>query len=335
MTVYLVRRLIQALFVVLAMSLIVFVGVYAIGDPVEILISPDADQIERERAIQALGLDLPLWQQYLVFLTNALQGDLGRSFVFNEPALKLILQRMPATLELAFGATFLALLIGLPLGLYAGLRPNAPASKTIMAGSILGFSLPTFWVGLMLIMIFAVQLGWLPSTGRGETCSVLGFIGITPCSSGIQWSFLTGDGLAHMVMPAVNLALFKISLVIRLTRAGVRETMLMDYVKFARAKGLSPARVTFVHVFKNILIPVVTVVGLELGSTIAFSVVTESVFAWPGMGKLIIDSINVLDRPVIVAYLMIIVLMFITINLVVDLTYSLLDPRVRLESKGT
>ncbi|MBW6401184.1 ABC transporter permease [Roseomonas sp. HJA6] len=335
MTVYLVRRLIQALFVVLAMSLIVFIGVYAIGDPVEILISPDADQIERERAIRALGLDLPLWQQYLVFLTNALQGDLGRSFVFNEPALRLILQRMPATLELAFGATFLALLIGLPLGLYAGLRPNSPASKTIMAGSILGFSLPTFWVGLMLIMVFAVQLGWLPSTGRGETCSVLGFIGITPCSSGVQWSFLTTDGLAHMVMPAINLALFKISLVIRLTRAGVRETMLMDYVKFARAKGLSPARVTFVHVFKNILIPVVTVVGLELGSTIAFSVVTESVFAWPGMGKLIIDSINVLDRPVIVAYLMIIVLMFITINLVVDLTYSLLDPRVRLENKGT
>jgi peptide/nickel transport system permease protein len=325
MTVYLVRRLLQALLVVFAMSVIVFVGVYAIGDPVEILISPDADQIERERAVQSLGLDLPLWHQYLVFLTNALQGDLGRSFVFNEPALKLILQRMPATLELAFGAMFISIVVGLPLGLYAGLRPNSPVSKTIMAGSILGFSLPTFWVGLMLIMVFAVQLGWLPSTGRGETATFLG----------VQWSFLTLNGLSHMAMPAINLALFKISLVIRLTRAGVRETMLMDYVKFARAKGLSPARVTFVHVFKNILIPVVTVVGLELGSTIAFSVVTETVFAWPGMGKLIIDSINVLDRPVIVAYLMIIVLMFITINLIVDLTYSLLDPRVRLEGKGT
>jgi peptide/nickel transport system permease protein len=192
-----------------------------------------------------------------------------------------------------------------------------------MAGSILGFSLPTFWVGLMLIMVFAVYLGWLPSTGRGDTGTLLG----------LQWSFLTWDGLAHLLMPALNLALFKISLVIRLTRAGVRETMLMDYVKFARAKGLSPFRVTFVHVFKNILIPVVTVTGLEFGSTIAFSVVTESIFAWPGMGKLIIDSINVLDRPVIVAYLMIIVLMFITINLIVDLTYSLLDPRVRLEGK--
>ncbi len=334
MIVYLLRRLIQAAGVVLAMSLLVFIGVYAIGDPVEILISPDADQLERERAVAALGLDRPLWEQYFTFLGNALQGDLGRSFVFNEPALRLILQKMPATMELAFGAMFLAILIGLPLGMYAGMRPNAPGSKLVMAGSILGFSLPTFWVGLMLIMVFAVQLGWLPSTGRGETCSLLGFVGLQPCGQGVQWSFLTRDGLAHMLMPAVNLALFKISLVIRLTRAGVRETMLMDFVKFARAKGLSPTRVTMVHIFKNILIPVVTVVGLELGSTIAFSVVTESVFAWPGMGKLIIDSINVLDRPVIVAYLMIIVMMFITINLIVDLTYSVLDPRVRLESKG-
>ncbi|MBX6743834.1 MAG: ABC transporter permease [Acetobacteraceae bacterium] len=324
MTVFILRRLMQAALVVLAMSVLVFIGVYAIGDPVEILISPEADQIERERAIHALGLDLPLWQQYLVFLARAAQGDLGRSFVFNEPALQLILQRMPATLELAVSATLFALLIGLPLGLYAGLRPNSPVSKGIMAGSILGFSLPTFWVGLMLIMVFAVQLGWLPSTGRGETVEMLG----------MRWSFLTWDGIQHMIMPAFNLSLFKISLVIRLTRAGVRETMLMDYVKFARAKGLSPARVTFVHVFKNILIPVVTVVGLEFGGTIAFSVVTESVFAWPGMGKLIIDSINVLDRPVIVAYLMIIVLMFVTINLIVDLTYSVLDPRVRLEAKS-
>ena len=324
MTVYLLRRLIQAALVMLAMSVIVFVGVYAIGDPVEILISPDADQMERERAIKALGLDLPLWMQYLSFLGNALHGDLGRSFVFNEPALHLILQRMPATLELALGATFLALVIGIPLGLYAGLKPHSPISSGIMAGSILGFSLPTFWVGLMLIMVFAVQLGWLPSTGRGQTAELLG----------VQWSFLTRDGLAHMAMPALNLALFKISLVVRLTRAGVRETMLMDFVKFARAKGLTNSRVIFVHVFKNILIPVITVVGLELGSTIAFSVVTESVFAWPGMGKLIIDSINVLDRPVIVAYLMIIVFMFIIINLTVDLMYSALDPRVRLEGKA-
>ncbi len=323
MTIFLLRRLIQAIGVVLAMTLLVFLGVFAVGDPVEILISPEADQFERERAIHALGLDLPLWRQYLVFLGNALQGDLGRSFVFNEPALQLIYQRMPATLELALGATFLALLIGLPLGLIAGLRPNAVGSRIIMAGSILGFSLPTFWVGLMLIMIFAVQLGWLPSTGRGETVTILG----------MRWSFLTWDGLLHMAMPMFSLSLSRIGLVIRLTRSGVRENMVMDYVKFARAKGLSPSRIVFVHVFRNILIPVVTVMGLELGGTIAFSVVTESVFAWPGMGKLIIDSINVLDRPVIVAYLMLIVLMFIVINLLVDLSYSVLDPRVRLESR--
>jgi peptide/nickel transport system permease protein len=190
-----------------------------------------------------------------------------------------------------------------------------------MAGSILGFSLPTFWVGLMFIMIFAVMLGWLPSTGRGETTSLLG----------IQVSFLSWDGLRHLLLPALNLALFKISLVIRLARAGTREVALQDYIKFARAKGLSSTRVVMVHIMKNILIPVVTVLGLELGGVIAFAVVTETVFAWPGMGKLLIDSIQLLDRPVVVAYLMITVLMFIVINLVVDILYSILDPRVRLK----
>jgi len=324
MTTYLIRRLLQAALVVAAMSVIVFIGVYAIGDPVEILIAPDADQLERERAIAALGLDKPLWEQYLSFVINALHGDLGRSFVFNEPALQLILQRMPATMELAMASVVFGVCIGIPLGLYAGLWPNSPVSKTIMAGSILGFSLPSFWVGLMLIMVFAVQLGWLPSTGRGETAELFG----------LNWSFLTRDGLAHLILPAINLSLFKISLIIRLARSGVRETMQLDFVKFARAKGLTPTRVIGVHVLKNIMIPVVTVVGLEFGSTIAFSVVTESIFAWPGMGKLIIDSINVLDRPVIVAYLMIIVFLFITINLIVDLLYTVLDPRVRLETKA-
>jgi peptide/nickel transport system permease protein len=321
---WLIRRLVQALFVMLAMSAIVFVGLHAIGNPVDILISPEADQAERARAIIALGLDKPLWEQYFYFLAGALHGDLGRSFVFNEPALTLILQRMPATLELAVTAVLMSVLVGLPLGLFAGLYPNSFAGRTVMAGSILGFSLPSFWVGLMFIMVFAVSLGWLPSSGRGTTAEFLG----------VQWSFLTRDGLRHLIMPALNLSLFNISLVLRLARAGVRETMPLDYIRFARAKGLSPARVVFVHVLRNILIPVVTVVGLELGSTIAFSVVTESVFAWPGMGKLIIDSINVLDRPVIVAYLMIIVVMFVTINLVVDLLYTVLDPRVRLGGRA-
>ena len=323
MTTWLIRRLIQALFVVLAMSVIVFIGVHVIGNPVDILISPEADQAERARIITMLGLDQPLWKQYVLFLDDALHGDLGRSFVFNEPALRLIAQRMPATMELAVTAVLISVILGIPLGLYAGLYPEGAMSRTIMAGSILGFSLPTFWVGLMLIMVFAVQLGWLPSTGRGATAQLFG----------VQWSFLTLDGLRHLALPALNLSLFNISLVLRLTRAGVRETLPMDFVKFARAKGLTPARVIFVHVLKNIMIPVVTVIGLELGSTIAFAVVTESVFAWPGMGKLIIDSINVLDRPVIVAYLMMIVVLFVTINLVVDLIYTVLDPRVRLEAK--
>ena len=318
------RRLIQALFVVLAMTVIVFAGVHIIGNPVDILISPEADQAERARIIVSMGLDQPLWKQYALFLNGALHGDLGRSFVFNEPALKLIAQRMPATLELAVTAVLMSMCFGVPLGLYAGLNPDSFGGRAIMAASILGFSLPTFWVGLMLIMVFAVQLGWLPSTGRGQTETLFG----------IPWSFLTWDGLRHMFMPALNLSLFNISLVLRLTRAGVRETLPMDYIKFARAKGLTRTRVIFVHVLKNIMIPVVTVLGLELGSTIAFAVVTESVFAWPGMGKLIIDSINVLDRPVIVAYLMMIVLLFIVINLVVDILYMVLDPRVRLGGKS-
>ncbi len=306
-----IRRVLQSLVVVLVMSLIVFVGVHLVGDPVHILISDDMTQIEIERFIQKLGLDRPVHEQYFHFLGNALRGDLGNSFVFGEPALKLILQRMPATLELAFAAFILAIVFGIPLGMYAGLKPESPASRAIMAGSILGFSLPTFWVGLMLIMVFAVILGWLPSTGRGD--------------------FMTWDGLRHLALPAFNLALFKLALVTRLARAGTREAALQDYVKFARAKGLSSRRVVLVHVLKNILIPVVTVLGLELGSLIAFSVVTETVFAWPGMGKLLIDSIQRLDRPVIVAYLVITVLMFVVINLVVDLLYSALDPRVRLK----
>ena len=324
MATWLVRRLLQACLVVLAMTVIVFAGVHIIGNPVDILISPEADQAERARIIAEMGLDRPLWEQYWRFVADAARGNLGRSFVFNEPALKLIAGRMPATLELAVTAVLFSICFGVPLGLYAGLHPDGFLGRTVMAGSILGFSLPSFWVGLMLIMVFAVHLGILPSTGRGETAMLFG----------VQWSFLTWDGLKHMFMPALNLSLFNISLVLRLTRAGVRETLPMDFVKFARAKGLRRRRVVLVHVLKNIMIPVVTVVGLELGSTIAFAVVTETVFAWPGMGKLIIDSINVLDRPVIVAYLMMIVLLFITINLVVDILYTVLDPRVRLETKA-
>ena len=320
MLAYVIRRLMQSALALFVMSVLVFVGVYAIGNPIDILINPQADQAEIERATKALGLDQPLWVQYGDFVRAAFAGDLGRSFSHNVPAVDLILQRMPATVELALAAMVIAIALGIPLGLWAGLRPHSFAGKTIMAGSILGFSLPTFWVGLMLIMVFSVILGWLPSTGRGQTVEVFG----------IAWSIFTLDGLLHLLMPAVNLALFKLSLLIRLTRAGTREALLQDYVKFARAKGLTPRRVVLVHVLKNIMIPIVTVIGLEFGSVIAFAIVTETIFAWPGMGKLLIDSINVLDRPVIVAYILLIVFIFVVINLMVDILYSVLDPRVRL-----
>jgi peptide/nickel transport system permease protein len=320
MLAFAIRRLGPCLFVLVVMSFLVFLGVYAIGNPIELLVNPPADAAERARATAALGLDKPMLEQYAVFLGRAASGDLGRSFVFNVPAIQLILQKLPATLELAFAAMVIAVSIGIPLGLYAGLKPNSLPARAIMAGSILGFSLPTFWVGLVLIMLFSVHLGWLPPNGRGDTVMLLG----------VPVSFLTWDGLRHLAMPALNLALFKLSLLIRLTRASTREAVLQDYVKFARAKGLSPRRVIGVHVLKNILIPIVTVIGLELGSVIAFAIITESIFAWPGTGKLLIDSINQLDRPVIVAYLLVIVTIFITINFVVDILYSVLDPRVRL-----
>ncbi|MCB2053780.1 MAG: ABC transporter permease [Geminicoccaceae bacterium] len=325
MLVYLIRRLSQSAFVLVAMAVLVFIGIYAVGNPVDVLINPEADLAERQATIERLGLDRPLYEQFWLFVTKALQGDLGRSFLHAEPALPLILERLPATLELAGVAMLIAVFVGVPLGMIAGLRAGKPAGKTIMAGSILGFSLPNFWQGLMLIMIFAVMLGWLPAGGRGETVEVFG----------IGWSFLTLDGWAHLLLPAINVALYKTSLVIRLARAGTREVALQDYVKFARAKGLSERRVVLVHMLKNIMIPVVTVLGLELGNVIAFAVVTETVFAWPGMGKLLIDSIVNLDRPVVVAYLLLTVVIFIFINLVVDIAYSLLDPRVRLSDKGS
>jgi peptide/nickel transport system permease protein len=313
------RRLIQSAGVLLAMSLLVFAGVYAIGNPVEILVSPQADQQEIARAVAALGLDRPLAEQYFVFLKRAATGDLGRSFAFDVPAIGLILERMPATLELAVCAMLIAVLLGVPLGLWAGLRPRSAAGKAIAAVSILGFSLPTFWFGLMLIMVFSVQLGWLPSAGRGPTVDLLG----------VPVSFLTLEGWRHLILPASNLALFNLALIVRLARAGAADAMRQDYVLFARAKGLSEAHIVATHVAKNVLIPIVTVVGLEFGSVIAFAVVTESIFAWPGMGKLLIDSINVLDRPVIVGYLCIVVILFVAINLAIDLAYAWLDPRVR------
>jgi len=317
---YLLSRLGQTILTLFVMSMLVFAGLYLVGNPVDVLLSATATPAERLQVIQSFGLDKPVWEQYGLFLQRALSGDLGKSFVFNQPALTLIWQRMPATLELAFSALIIGLVVGVPLGVYAGLRPRSLAAKSVMTFSILGFSLPTFWIGLMMVMLFSVRLGWLPASGRGETVAVFG----------VPFSFLTADGLSHLIMPALNLALFKISLIIRLTRAGVMETMQLDFVRFARAKGLPESRIVIRHVLKNTLIPLITVIGLELGSLIAFAVVTETIFTWPGMGKLIIDSIAVLDRPVILAYLLMTVLMFSVINLLVDVLYALADPRVRL-----
>lgn len=320
---FLLRRLGQGLLVVAVMATLVFVGVYALGNPIDILISPQADELEREQAIVRLGLDRPLWAQFGIFLKSAVTGDLGTSFVHGVPAVDLILGRMPATLELAFVALILSIGVGIPAGLLAGLAPRSLGGRAIMTGSILGFSVPNFWLGLMLILLFAVELKILPAGGRGEARTIFG----------VEISLLTLDGLRHLILPALTLAIYKASLIARLAYAGTREALLQEYVRFARAKGLSRRRIVGVHVLKTIMIPVVTVTGLELGSMIGFAVVTETVFAWPGMGKLLIDSIYRLDRPVIVAYLVIIVIMFLVINFVVDVIYSLLDPRVRLSGQ--
>jgi peptide/nickel transport system permease protein len=320
MLAFLIRRLGQGLLVVAVMATLVFVGVYALGNPIDILISPEADQLEREQAIERLGLDRPLWMQFAIFVESALRGNLGTSFVHGVPAIDLILDRMPATLELAAAALVISVALGIPAGLWAGLAPRSPGGQAVMTLSILGFSVPNFWLGLMLILLFAVDLQILPAGGRGETVQVLG----------VPLSFLTLDGLRHLILPALTLGIYKASLIARLAYAGTRETLLQDFVRFARAKGLARRRIVGVHVLKPILIPIVTVIGLELGSMIAFAVVTETVFAWPGMGKLLIDSIYRLDRPVIVAYLMVVVVMFVTINFLVDVIYTLLDPRVRL-----
>ncbi len=321
MLVYLIRRLGQSLFAIIAMAVLVFIGVYAIGNPIDILINPEATQADIEAATVRLGLDKPLWEQFIIYVGNVLHGNLGNSFVFGTSALSLILGRLPATLELAFIALAISVFIGVPLGVIAGLRPDTITGRSIMAGSILGFSLPNFWQGIMLILVFSVLLGWLPASGRGTTVNVFG----------VQFSLFTADGLAHLILPAINLALFKMSLVIRLARAATREVMLQDYVKFARAKGLTERRIVLVHILKTIMIPITTVLGLELGSMIAFGIVTETVFAWPGMGKLLIDSINLLDRPVIVAYLMLTVFLIVVINLIVDILYAVLDPRISLK----
>lgn len=320
MVLFIARRLIQSAFVLLAVSLVVFLAVYAVGDPIELLVSPQASPADRAAMIARLGLDLPLWEQYWHFLVRALHGDLGTSFVYGTSTVQLIAQRMPATFELVVIAIALTCVVGVPLGLVAGLYRNKLLGRGILSSSVLGFSLPNFWLGMMLILTFAVWLGWLPASGRADPVSVLG----------IPLTITTLEGWRHLILPAINLSLANIALVLRMTASGVAEAQSQEYVKFARAKGIRPGRIVVRHILRNILIPVITVIGLEFGQLIAYSTITETVFAWPGMGKLLIDSVYHLDRPVVVAYVMLATLIFVLVNLVVDILYAALDPRVQL-----
>jgi len=309
--------MIVVLFVV---SILVFMLTNFIGDPVDMLVPENATVEQVESARARLGLDKPLPVQYGIFLKDVLHGNFGKSYTYGKPAMGLIMERMPATLELVAIAALLVLIIAIPLGVYAGAYPKRRSSKIIMSGSILGISLPSFWVGMMMIYIFAVMLRALPASGRGNTVNVLG----------VNLSVFAPGGLRFIILPAVTLALTNVATTLRLTRSGIMENMRQDYIKFARAKGVSSRSLLFGHALKNALIPVITIFGMDLGNMIAFTTITETIFAWPGMGKLLIDAINKSDRPIIVAYLMTAACMFVVLNFVVDLLYTLVDPRIEL-----
>lgn len=318
MILYILKRLGQGALLLLAMSLLVFVAVYAIGDPVTMLINPASPQEVIDETVRRLGLDQPLHVQYLRFLSQAVQGNLGVSHMSSQPALRLIVERFPATLELTLTAMTLATVIGVPLGLIAGYRPASLPGRTIATISIVGISLPSFWIGLMLITTLSIHFGLFPTGGRGATVSIAGF----------ETSLLTADGWRHVALPALNLAFFPMAMIIRLTHAGVRENITSNFIRYARAKGLSPQRILFRYVLPSISIPIVTVLGIVFGVLLAFGVVTETIFAWPGIGKLIIEAIKTSDRPIIVAYLLFTVVLFTLINLAVDIVCALIDPRI-------
>ena len=318
---YISRRLWQSGVLAFIMSLIVFFGMYVVGDPVEMLADDDFTEEDKIELAIELGLDKPLHEQYLNFAGDIIRGDFGISFVHNRPVLDLIIERLPATLEIALLAMVIGLSIGISLGIYSGINGNSKASRIISFFSTIGYSTPNFWQALLLILLFAVFLKWLPASGRGLTNSLFG----------IEWSLLSIDGIQHMILPAVNLAIYKICMQARLARSGTQEILYQEYMMFARAKGISRNRIIRRHLLRNILIPIVTITGLEVGGLIAFSTVTETIFAWPGIGKLLLDSIHMVDRPVVVAYLILITLMFVFINFVVDVMYAFLDPRIRYQ----
>jgi len=323
MLVFILRRLAQAIIVMLTVAFIAFMLFQYVGDPVTNLLGQDATPEQREQLRHDLGLDDPFPVQFATFVGNAVQGEFGLSLRQGRKVSTLIIERFPATLELALVAGLIALFVGIPLGVYAALRRGKFSSQLLMTLSLLGVSLPTFLIGILLILVFAVMLKWLPSFGRGEV------VAMGTWTTGL----LTADGLKHLLLPAITLSVFQLTLIMRLVRAEMLEVLRTDYIKFARARGLSNRAVYFGHALKNTLVPVITITGLQLGSLIAFAIITETVFQWPGMGLLFIQAVQFADIPVMAAYLCLISFIFVTINLLVDMLYFAVDPRLRIEGK--
>jgi peptide/nickel transport system permease protein len=320
MLAFILRRIAQAVLVMLAVGFIAFSLFRFVGDPVLFMLGQDATPEQRAQITRDLGLDKPFYEQYLRFLGNAVQGEFGLSLRQVQPVSRLIVDRLPATLELSVIAALFALVAGIPMGVYTALRPRSLFSQFLLAVSLAGVSLPTFLIGILLILIFSVQLGWMPAFGRGDTVA-------------IGWwttGLLTASGLKSLVLPAITLGLFQMTLIQRLVRSEMLEVLRTDYIRFARARGLTDRAVHFGHALKNTLVPVITITGLQLGAIIAFAIITETVFQWPGMGLLFIQAVTVADVPVMAAYLCLIALFFVVINLVVDLLYYAVDPRLRL-----
>ena len=321
---FILARLLQAIPVLLIVGLIAFAMFKFVGDPVTIMLGTQYTEASKAALIQQLGLDQPFIVQYAKFMLAAAHGEFGVSYRLARPVTDLLIERAPATLELAGTAALLALLVGIPMGVYTGLKRNALGARLFMIVSLVGVSLPTFLTGILLIFIFSVQLGWLPSYGRGEV------VHLGAWTTG----FLTTSGLRSLILPAITLGLFQMTLFMRLVRAEMLEVLRSDYIKFARARGLSRRTINFGHALKNTLVPVITIAGLQIGGIIAFSIVTETVFQWPGMGLLFVSSVQVADIPVMAAYLVLISVLFVIINLVVDLLYFTVDPRLRAARPG-
>lgn len=325
MLAYIIRRILQSVLVMLVVALVSFALFRFVGDPINSMVGQEASIADREALRDQLGLNDPFLSQFATFVTRAAQGDFGISYRLQQPVMELILSRLPATLELALVSGVLAFVFGVGFGVYTALRRNGWVSNTIMTVSLIGVSLPTFLIGVLLIWIFAVELQWLPSFGRGETVEIGGW----------TTGFLTPTGRASLILPAITLGLYQMTLIMRLVRAEMLEVLRTDYIKFARARGLSNRAVNFGHALKNTMVPVITITGLQLGSIIAFAIITETVFQWPGVGALFINSVRFVDVPVMAAYLMMIALVFVIINLIVDLLYYAVDPRLRVDRAAT